>query len=172
MSTIEGLVTERDRAWPKGSCHHRMNKIAPRAREFCPMRVSCASRRCTRRPKPSLSANHWTRSAMMTAHSARVIESGMPRKNGQRKPGTTRGSPRRSRTAKALRISRSAVKSRWGRLRMIGRVEETSASFEARSAPRLYPTERLGVKFPGPTRQDRRSPRRNRVSALTSNSGR
>jgi len=24
---------------------------------------------------------------------------------------------------------------------MIGRVEETSASFEARSAPRLYPTE-------------------------------
>jgi hypothetical protein len=35
---------------------------------------------------------------------------------------------------------------------MIGRVEETSASFEARSAPRLYPTERLGVKFPGPTR--------------------
>src|SRR6516162_9901865 len=28
---------------------------------------------------------------------------------------------------------------------MIGRVEETSASFEARSAPRLYPTERLGV---------------------------
>ena len=52
-----------------------------------------------------------------------VIESGMPRKNGQRKPGTTRGSPRRSRTAKALRISRHAVKSRcargwggWGRL--------------------------------------------------------
>ena len=52
-----------------------------------------------------------------------VIESGMPRKSGQRKPGTTRGSPRRSRTAKALRISRHAVKSRcargwggWGRL--------------------------------------------------------
>ena len=41
----------------------------------------------------------------------------------QRKPGTTRGSPRRSRTAKASRISRHAVKSRcahewdgWGRL--------------------------------------------------------
>jgi hypothetical protein len=159
----------------------------------------------------------------------------MPRKNGQRKPGTTRGSPRRSRTAKALRISRHAVKSQcargwggWGRLSddgsrqhnsdpsegpwgggrphlqggacsnarpdterdhrcvttcaqgghkpnirqrmlgaglswlmqgrcrptcrpssrigenppygMIGRVEETSASFEARSAPRPYPT--------------------------------
>jgi hypothetical protein len=164
-----------------------------------------------------------------------VIEGGMPRRNGQRKPGTTRGSPRRSRTAKALRISRHAVKSQcahgwggWGRLSddgsrqhnsdpsedpwggglphlhggvrssgrpdtereyrtatkrakgrhklhisprmpgaglsgwsvgrccptcrpssrigenppcgMIGRVEETSASFEALSAPRLYPT--------------------------------
>ena len=41
----------------------------------------------------------------------------------QRKPGTARGSPRRSRTAKALRISRYAVKSRcacerggWGRI--------------------------------------------------------
>jgi len=52
-----------------------------------------------------------------------VIEGGMPGKNGQRKPGTTRGSPRRSRTAKAWRISREAVKSRcarewggWGRL--------------------------------------------------------
>jgi hypothetical protein len=52
-----------------------------------------------------------------------VIESGILRKNGQRKPGTTRGSPRRSRTAKALRISRYAVKSLcargwggWGRL--------------------------------------------------------
>ena len=52
-----------------------------------------------------------------------VIESGMPGRNGQQKPGTTRGSPRRSRTAKASRISRSAVKSRcacerggWGRL--------------------------------------------------------
>ena len=41
-----------------------------------------------------------------------VIESGMPGRNGQRKPGTTRGSPRRSRTAKALRISRHAAKSR------------------------------------------------------------
>jgi hypothetical protein len=52
-----------------------------------------------------------------------VIEGGMPGRNGQRKPGTTRGSPRRSRTAKALRISRRAVKSQcargwdgWGRL--------------------------------------------------------
>ena len=52
-----------------------------------------------------------------------VREDGMSGRNGQRKPGTTRGSPRRSRTAKALRISRHAVKSRcargwggWGRL--------------------------------------------------------
>src|SRR6516225_12144250 len=52
-----------------------------------------------------------------------VIEGGMPGRNGQRKLGTTRGSPRRSRTAKASPISRSAVKSRcarewdgWGRL--------------------------------------------------------
>jgi hypothetical protein len=47
----------------------------------------------------------------------------MSGRNVQRKLGTTRGSPRRSRTARALRISRLAVKSRcacewggWGRL--------------------------------------------------------
>jgi hypothetical protein len=47
----------------------------------------------------------------------------MSGRNSQRKLGTTRGSPRRSRTAKASRISRHAVKSRcarewggWGRL--------------------------------------------------------
>jgi len=52
-----------------------------------------------------------------------VREDGMPGRSGQRKPGTARGSPRRSRTAKASRISRYAVKSRcacgrggWGRL--------------------------------------------------------
>ena len=52
-----------------------------------------------------------------------VGEDGMPGRNVQRKLGTTRGSPRRSRTAKASRISRHAVKSRcacewggWGRL--------------------------------------------------------
>src|ERR1700704_4709292 len=51
-------------------------------------------------------------------------EDGMSGRNAQRKLGTTRGSPRRSRTAKASRISRCAVKSRcaregggWGRLR-------------------------------------------------------
>jgi len=47
----------------------------------------------------------------------------MSGRDEQRKPGTARGSPRRSRTAKASRISRRAVKSRcacerdgWGRL--------------------------------------------------------
>ena len=52
-----------------------------------------------------------------------VEEDGMLGRNVQRKLGTTRGSPRRSRTAKASRISRRAVKSRcacewdgWGRL--------------------------------------------------------
>ena len=52
-----------------------------------------------------------------------VVEDGMPGRKSQRKPGTTRGSPRRSRTAKAVRISRWAVKSccacewgGWGRI--------------------------------------------------------
>src|SRR5215471_12679723 len=56
--------------------------------------------------------------------------------NGQQKPGTARGSPRRSRTAKASRISRRAVKSRcarewggWGRL-----------SFHSRLRTRIYET--------------------------------
>ena len=40
-----------------------------------------------------------------------VSEDGMPGQKGQRKPGTTRGSLRRSRTAKASRLSREAVKS-------------------------------------------------------------
>ncbi len=52
-----------------------------------------------------------------------VSEDGMSGKNAQRKPGTTRGSPRRSRTAKTPRINRHAAKSRcarewggWGRV--------------------------------------------------------
>ena len=51
------------------------------------------------------------------------VEDGMSGRNSQRKLGTARGSPRRSRTAKAPRISRCAAKSRcarawggWGRL--------------------------------------------------------
>ena len=54
-----------------------------------------------------------------------VIESGMSRKNGQRKPGTTRGSPRRSRTAKASRISRLAVKvAMCSRVRRMGSISD------------------------------------------------
>src|SRR5262245_1376379 len=52
-----------------------------------------------------------------------VREGGMSGRNEPRKPGTARGSPMRSRTAKASRISRHAAKSRcacerdgWGRL--------------------------------------------------------
>src|SRR5262249_16900048 len=52
-----------------------------------------------------------------------VVEDGMPGGNVQRRPGTARGSPRRSRTAKTSRISPGSVKSRcarewggWGRL--------------------------------------------------------
>ena len=52
-----------------------------------------------------------------------VIEDDMLRGNGQRKLGSTRGSPRRTCTAKASRINRSAAKSRcacewggWGQL--------------------------------------------------------
>ena len=61
----------------------------------------------------------------------------MPGRNGQRKPGTTRGSPRRSRTAKASRISRYAVKSRcarrwggWGRLSDDGARQHNSGESE------------------------------------------
>src|SRR6516164_7241915 len=62
---------------------------------------------------------------------------GMPGKNAQRKLGTTRGSPRRSRTAKASRISRYAVKSRcarrwggWGRLSDDGARQHNSGESE------------------------------------------
>ena len=47
--------------------------------------------------------NNWEQAA--DEHSGGV-EDGMSGKSGQRKHGTTRGSPRRSRTAKASRISR------------------------------------------------------------------
>src|SRR5499426_3148793 len=57
-----------------------------------------------------------------------VVGGGMPGRNGQRKTGTARGWPRRSRTAEASHISRCAVKLRcareqggWGRLSVDGR---------------------------------------------------
>ncbi len=73
-----------------------------------------------------------------------VIEDGMPGRNGQRKPGRPRltGQP----------SSRTGENPPYG---MIGGIEETSASFEARSAPRSYPT--AGVVLPARTctiRQD------------------
>ena len=67
-----------------------------------------------------------------------VREGGMSGRNGQRKPGTTRGSLRRSRTAKASRISRHAVKSRcarewdgWGRIS-----DEQAQSYANQLTPR------------------------------------
>lgn len=57
-----------------------------------------------------------------------VAEGDMSRRNGQRKLGPTRGRPRRSRTAKAFRITGQAGKSErvhewlgWGRLSVDGR---------------------------------------------------
>src|SRR5215469_3039185 len=62
-----------------------------------------------------------------------VREDCMPGRNGQRKPGTTRGSPRRSRTAKAAHISRRAMKlccacewGAWGRLSVDGSRQHNS----------------------------------------------
>jgi len=66
-----------------------------------------------------------------------VGEDGMSGRNEQRKLGTTRGSPRRSRTAKASRISRRAVKSRcahewgaWGQLSDDGLRQHNSGKSE------------------------------------------
>src|SRR4029450_8766630 len=66
-----------------------------------------------------------------------VGEDGMSGRNEQRKLGTTRGSPRRSRTAKATRQSRRAVKSRcawewggWGRLSVDGPGQHNLTSSE------------------------------------------
>ena len=66
-----------------------------------------------------------------------VGEGGMSGRNVQRKLGTTRGSPRRSRTAKASRISRHAVKMRcahewdgWGRLSNDGLRQHNSGKSE------------------------------------------
>jgi hypothetical protein len=66
-----------------------------------------------------------------------VVEDGMSGRNGQRKLGTSRGSPRRPRTAKTSRISRRAVKSRcahewdgWGRLSDDGSRQHNSGKSE------------------------------------------
>ena len=66
-----------------------------------------------------------------------VLGDGMSERNGQRKPGTTRGSPRRSRTAKTAHISRRAMKlccarewDGWGRLSDDGPGQHNPASSE------------------------------------------
>src|SRR4249919_3737882 len=70
--------------------------------------------------KTASASRYWT---VAMSELPGVGEDGMSGRNVQRKLGTTRGSPRRSRTAKASRISRHAAKSRcacewggWGRL--------------------------------------------------------
>jgi hypothetical protein len=67
-----------------------------------------------------------------------VVEGGMSGRNGQRKLGTTRGSPRCSRTAKAFHISRSAMKlgcacewGAWGRISDDGRGQHNLVPSEA-----------------------------------------
>ena len=70
--------------------------------------------------RPASSAKNW---AGATDGLSGVIDDDMSGRNAQRKLGTTQGSPRRSRTAKAPRITGSAGKSRrapewggWGRV--------------------------------------------------------
>src|SRR6266571_45818 len=97
-----------------------------------------------------------------------VIESGMPRRNGQRMPGTTRGSLRRSRTAKASRISRHAVKSRcargwggWGRLSDDGSRQHNSGQSEdpwGGGLPNLHGGARSRAR-PDTARDHRRAPK-------------
>src|SRR4029453_19274508 len=85
----------------------------------------------------------------------------------QRKPGTTRGSPRRSRTAKASRISRPAVKSRcagewggWGRLSEDGPGQHNPDPSEGPwggGRPTLHGGASAGQR-PGPVRDTRPDP--------------
>ncbi len=89
-------------------------------------------------------------------------------RNGQRKPGTTRGSPRRSRTAKALRISCHAVKSRcargwggWGRLSDDGSRQHNSGQSEdpwGGGLPILHGGARSNAR-PDTARDHRRAPK-------------
>src|SRR3954451_6366502 len=85
----------------------------------------------------------------------------------ERKPGTTRGSPRRSRTAKASRISRPAVKSRcacewggWGRLSEDGPGQHTPDPSEGPwggGRPTLHGGASSGRR-PGAVRDNRSDP--------------
>src|SRR5215470_317519 len=64
------------------------------------------------RRRPMSTSLHWN---LRKFELPGVVEDGMLGRNGKRKPGTSRGSPRRSRTAKASHISRRAVKLRCAR---------------------------------------------------------
>src|SRR5215471_2628725 len=71
-----------------------------------------------------------------------VVGGGMPGRNRQRKTGTARGWPRRSRTAEASHISRRAVKLRcareqggWGRLSDDGRDSITEGASNGWRSP-------------------------------------
>jgi hypothetical protein len=96
---------------PDGSRHTPSNVRfastlrAPRSHIGCPAQCRAAAK--------TVSASRYWTVAMFELPG--VGEDGMSGRNVQQKLGTTRGSPRRSRTAKASRISRHAVKSRCAR---------------------------------------------------------
>ena len=130
-----------------GAPAHRSDPSGGRANGQAVAKVQ--DRKRTRRPRKSMPArsgwrgsrarrasNTWAKAIVVgeeyiweqaaDEHSG-GIEDGMSGKSGQRKHGTTRGSPRRSRTAKALRIIGTAEKTRracewggWGRLSVDG----------------------------------------------------
>jgi len=97
-----------------------------------------------------------------------VVEDGMSGRNGQRKPGTARGSPRRSRTAKAPHISRGAVKLRcacewgaWGRVSDDGPDNITWTGARAPGVGGVFPPHggALSSPWPGSVRDNRSRPR-------------
>ena len=133
--------------WCTGTPAYRSDPPGGRANGQAAAKVN--SRKRTRRPRNSIPARSgwregrarrasdtWAKAIVVgeeyiweqaaDEHSG-GIEDGMSGKSGQRKHGTTRGSPRRSRTAKASRITGTAGKARracewggWGRLSVDG----------------------------------------------------
>jgi hypothetical protein len=83
--------------------------------------------------KAHIGIDYWTHSMHELSG---VNEDSMPGRNIQRKLGTSRGSPRRSRTAKAMRISHQVVKSQcacerdgWGRVRPVCSSRASASEF-------------------------------------------
>jgi hypothetical protein len=98
------------------------NRLSPEKR--APRETDCGTIESAEplrsRRRPTSTSNYWTYSM---SELSGVSEDGMLGRNTQRKFGTSRGSPRRPRTAKASRISHQVAKSRcacerggWGRL--------------------------------------------------------